>query len=68
MIEVHKPGSIVRAGKIAVLITELSISSQMQVRYKCVWWNGSSRYSEWFSELEINGEAPSLRVGFGEAS
>ena len=66
MIEVHKPGSIVRAGKVDVLVTELSISSSMHVQYKCVWWNGATRNSEWLSELEINGEAPEMRVGFRE--
>lgn len=66
MIEVYRVGSeVVIEKNIKALIQEVLISSKQQIQYKCVWWNGNTRISEWLYPNEIDGRYEDQeRIGF----
>jgi uncharacterized protein YodC (DUF2158 family) len=41
------------AGDVQAVITSINISDKHHVTYKCTWWNGLSRQSEWVESFEL---------------
>jgi uncharacterized protein YodC (DUF2158 family) len=52
--EVYKPGTeVILCDDIKARVTAVSILSEDLIQYKCCWWNGKSRTSEWVRPEEI---------------
>ena len=64
-IEVFSIGTVVDLGeKLKGTVIEILISGNQCVKYKCSWWDGKTRKSEWFYAREIDGPYEE-RIQFG---
>ena len=53
-IEVMQAGSpVTLADNIPARITGILINDKCRVTYQCVWWDDSTRMSEWLEEFEV---------------
>ena len=66
VLQVIKPGSVVRLGTIHALVTSVSISANNKVIYQVVWWDGADRKEVWVEAVEVkpDGESGMLPIGF----
>lgn len=55
-------------GDIEAKIVEIIIGANKSIRYKCVWWNGRTRTSEWLDECEIDCKDDKILIGFHEGN
>lgn len=62
-----KPGTSVLVGeKIPARVTQVLISEQMVITYKCSYWDGNSFKNEWFNnwDIEPTHKTDSVTIGF----
>ena len=47
-------------------VCEISISKHDRVQYRCAWWDGNTRHSDWLEQHEVtaNKDASAMPIGF----
>jgi hypothetical protein len=64
--EVFRIGTEVDLGKnLKGTVLEVLITESNKVQYKCVWWDGNKRTTDWLSSLEVEAaEEDKMFIGF----
>jgi len=64
-IAVFAVGTEVDLGKnLKGTVLEVLISENDKVQYKCIWWDGKSRTTDWLSSLELKATTEKIYIGF----
>ena len=54
--------------EISAIVLSVSIDFNNHITYRCSWFSGKERKSEWFEECEISfRELDTIRIGFAHA-
>lgn len=65
MLNVHRPGSRIQSGNhLTVIVVEVLISSDDCIKYKCSWWDGTTRYEQWLHPEELEYVTEPYHIGF----
>ncbi len=54
------------ANDISAIITGIMIEAKVHITYRCAWWDGRTRNSEWLEQFEVTrtDETQGVTIGF----
>lgn len=56
--------SVTIGGVIPAKVLGVSIGNGNAIEYRCVWWSGSERKTEWLQACEVDSESQTMPIGF----